>query len=239
MKKVFCALLTVFLALILCCCENNNIKKEKVKGENLSDGTETYYINEFNDKNEIIKKTRYSSDKKIIEEYEYSYSYDINGRLISVQEDNKINHQICDTFYDKYKRISEKTVYNSKNKIISHIIYLNNGKIKKEYLYNDGKESGYIIYDYYSDYEIKNINQYSSEGKTVKVTTYYKNKQIYQIKDFNKNGLVCKITKYTYKGDKIVKESVYDSEFNLIKTTDYSKNPPVKTEYDIKKAENK
>lgn len=216
----------VILSFLLCCCKTEYIRTEKVKCNPLSDGTGTYIVNEYNNDDLKIHSVRYTENGNEIEEYEYSYFYDINGRICKIKENDLINDCYKETEYDKFKKKTTETVYSDNGSIIEKRDYLSNGNIRKTYMFKDGKETGYILYDYYSDNQLKNETEYSSDGKTVKMITYYKNKVLYQIKEFGKDGMIDKIRKYSYKGDKLVKESLYDSEFNLTKTTDYEKNPP-------------
>ena len=221
----------IILSFILCCC-GENLRKETVKGKPLPDGSETYYIIEKNDKDLTVHSTRFDENDEIIEEYEYSYSYDISGKLTVIKKINVRTGSREETVYDKYKNKTEEIFYNSDGIVTGRKEYLKNGNVKKTYIYKNGKETGYTLFDYYTDNQLKSETVYSISGKTVKITTYYKNRQLYQIKDFDKSGMVEKITKYFYKGDNLVKISLYDGEFNLYQSTDFSTDPPKITKYE-------
>ena len=226
MKKVLCCFLVIIMSFALCCCKTEKTEKIKQKASPLKDGTETYYVNEYDINKNLIHSSRYTSYDRIIEEYEYSYTYDLNGKLFKIIKKDAKNGCYTETIFNKFRNKTEEISYNKNKVILNRKEFMKNGNIKKKVNYKNGSETGYILYDYYSDNQLKNATEYSVDGKAVKITTYYKNKLLYQIKQFNKDGMIEKITKYSYNGDKLTKKSIYDSEFNLVQVTDYTKNPP-------------
>ncbi|MCQ2470888.1 MAG: hypothetical protein MJ147_02505 [Clostridia bacterium] len=231
MKKVLSSFIIIILCFILSCCNTENTRKETIKGEPLSDGTATYYINEKNDSEQLLHSTRYDENDNVIEEYEFKYSYDLNGRIVGIRKTDVETGKCYETVYDRFKTKTEEITYSSNGVIIDKKDFLKNGCVKKAHIYNGGNETGYIIYDYYTDNQVKNETEYDIGGRAVKMTTYYKNRLLYQIKDFDKEGMICKITKYSYKGDVLIKESLFDADFNLYQVTDFSKSPPNVTRY--------
>lgn len=224
MKKILCAFIMIILSLTLCCCKTEKTVKEKVKGVPLSDGSETYYINEIDDSGMKIRSTRYNCKDKIIEEYEYYYLMDLNGKLSKITEKNMKTNSIKETYYNKFKVKTYEISYNTKSEIINKKEFLKNGNIKKSVNYTNEKETGYIVFDYYSDNKIKNETEYSETGIVVRNKTYYKDGTVYQIKEFDGNGMINKIIKYNYKNNKLIKISEYNGDFELISVKDYSKN---------------
>lgn len=210
------------VSFVLSCCSEKNTEINRA-GEALSDGTKTYYIDEYDASEHKIHSTRYKENGSKIEEYNYSYSYDINGNLYSVSETDVNTGKSVETIYNKYKQKTFEITYDKEKRVTEQKEFMKNGNIKKKTLFSNGSETGYILYDYYADNQLKNKTEYSVNGKTLKITTYYKNNLLYQIKEFDKNGMVERITKYSYKGDKLYKKSVYDSDYNLSSTIDYSK----------------
>lgn len=231
MKKVLCSFVIIALCLVLSCCNTENRRKETVKGEPLTDGTATYYINEKNDSELLLHSTRYDENDKVIEEFEFIYSYDLNGRIVGIRKIDCETGKVLETVYDRFKTKTEEISYNKNGAITDKKDFLKNGCVKKRHIYSGGNETGYVLYDYYSDNQVKNETEYSMNGRAVKMKTYYKNRLLYQIKDFSSSGMISRITKYSYKGDILTKESVFDADFNLYQVTDYSKNPPVITHY--------
>jgi hypothetical protein len=75
-------------------------------------------------------------------------------------------------------------------------------------------------------------SDYALDGKTVKITTYYKDKLLYQVKLFDPQGSIRQIVKYHYKGTALVKKCVYNADFELTDTYDYTQSPPLHTAYD-------
>lgn len=222
----------IVLSLVLSCCTTENTQKETVNAEPLTDGTATYYENEKDMNGKLLHSTRYTKDGRIVEEYEYSYTYDINGKLTTIRKTDLNSGNYLETYFDRFKTKIGETVFSSDGQIKNKRDFMENGCVKKSYIYKNGAQTGYILYDYYSDKQLKNETVYALDGKTVKMTTYYKNKLLYQIKDYDKSGMIEKIAKYSYKGETLIKESLYDGEFSLYRTTDYSKNPPVVTDYE-------
>ena len=84
----------IVLSLVLSCCTTENTQKETVNAEPLTDGTATYYENEKDMNGKLLHSTRYTKDGRIVEEYEYSYTYDINGKLTTIRKTdlNSGNH---------------------------------------------------------------------------------------------------------------------------------------------------
>ena len=237
MKKVLSSFTVIVLSLILSCCTTEQHHKETLNADPLTDGTPTYYVNEKNMNGALIHSTRLTKDGRTVEEYEYSYIYDINGRLTTVKKTDLDSCNYIEINYDRFKTKTDEISFTSDGKIKNKREFMKNGCVRKSYIYQNGEETGYVLYDYYSDKQLKNKTVYTLDGKNVRITTYYKNKLLYQIKDFDGNGMIEKITKYSYKGETPVKESVYDGNFNLCRTTDYTKNPPVVTNYEKNTAE--
>ncbi|MCQ2480234.1 MAG: hypothetical protein MJ120_06280 [Clostridia bacterium] len=213
------------------CCNTENRRKETVKGEPLADGTGTYYINEKNDSELLLHSTRYDENDNVIEEYDFAYSYDLNGRIVGIRKTDCETGKALETVYDRFKTKTEEISYSSDGIITDKKDFMKNGCVKKRHIYNGGNETGYVLYDYYSDNKVKNETEYGMNGRAVKMKTYYKNKLLYQIKDFDSGGMISRIRKYSYKGDILAKESFYDADFNLYQVKDYSKSPPAITYY--------
>ncbi len=232
MKKSSCAIIVILLSFVLSCCSFEQTKTVREDGAALEDGTKTHYINILNEYGQIIKSTHLNEKNEILDEYEYEYTYDLNGKTLKSRKKDTISGEFTDTEYDKFKNKIFETYFGSDSKPVKKVEFSGSGGVKRTFLYTDGQESGYIIYDYYSDGQIKNESEYSKDGKALKITTYYKNNQLYQIKEFGADGMVSKITKYSYKGDELVKESVYNSEFELTDTVDYSTDPPQRIHYE-------
>ena len=222
----------IVFSLILSCCSTENAQKETLNGDPLADGTPTYYVNEKNMNGALLHSTRLTQDGRTVEEYEYSYTYDINGKLTVIRKTDLNSGNYLETYFDRFKTKTQEINFNADGKIKNKREYSKNGCVKKSYIYKNGSETGYVLYDYYSDKQLKNETIYTLDGKTVRTTTYYKNKLLYQIKDYDDGGMIEKITKYAYKGETLAKESLYDGDFNLYRVTDYTKNPPVITEYE-------
>lgn len=143
-----------------------------------------------------------------------------------------ISGEYSETYYNKFKEKTEKLFYYKNEKLYCKYDFFKNGKIKKKYKYSKGIECGYVLYDYYTDNQLKSESEYNKDGKTKSIKTYYKNKLLYQIKEFDETGFVSKIIKYTYKNDTVSKKSVYDGDFNLVQVTDYTKSPTETTKND-------
>lgn len=225
MKKSVYAAAVIILMLILNCCSADQTKTVRENAQPLSDGTKTYYVKILNEYAQIIKCSHYDENDKLLNEYEFEYTYDLNGKTIKRKKTNTLTGETTLTEYDKMKNITFETYYDRNSVIIRKNEFSQSGSVKRTFLYKNGEESGYIIYDYYSDGQIKNESEYSENGRSVRITTYYKNRQLYQIKEFGSDGMISKITKYSYKGDTVIKKSVYNSEFELTDTYDYTKDP--------------
>lgn len=231
MKKFICSFLVIILSFALCCCNREQISKEKLQGEPLEDGTETYYINLLDENDLIIKSSHYDADDNLLDEHTYDYTLDLNGRKIKcVDTDTKTKERI-ETLFDKFKVKTTEIYYNADGAITDKKEFSANLNVKKSYTYSDGEETGYILYDYYGDNQLKTKTLYSLDGLTVNITTYYKGGLLYQIKEFDKNGLISKITKNTYQGEKLVKKTVFNGDFMPVESWDYKKSPAVHTVY--------
>lgn len=231
MKKSSLAVAVILLSFVLSCCSVSQTKTVREDGAALEDGTKTYYVNILNEYSQVIKSTHLNEDNEVLDEYEYEYTYDINGRTLKSRKLDTLTGEYTETEYDKMKNKTFETYFNKESQPVKRLEYSQSGGIKRTFLYSDGKENGYILYDYYSDGQVKNESEYSQSGIAVKITTYYKNKQLYQIKEFGSDGILKKITKYSYKGDTLTKESVYNGSFELTDVVDYTSDPPQKIHY--------
>ena len=171
MKKVLCSFIVIVLSLVLSCCTTENTQKETVNAEPLTDGTATYYENEKDMNGKLLHSTRYTKDGRIVEEYEYSYTYDINGKLTTIRKTDLNSGNYIETYFDRFKTKIDETVFNSDGQIKNKREFMENGCVKKSYIYKNGAQTGYILYDYYSDKQLKNETVYALDGKTVKMTT--------------------------------------------------------------------
>ncbi len=220
------------LSFLLSCCSVEQTKTVCEDGPALKDGTKTRYVNVLNEYSQIIRSTHLDENNNVLDEYEFEYTYDLNGKTLQCRKTDTKSGEYVETRYDKFKNKTFETYYDSESRITKKVEFALSGAVKRTFLYTDGAETGYIIYDYYSDGQIKNESEYAKSGRTVKITTYYKNKLLYQIKEFGADGFVSKITKYSYKGDKLIKESVFNSDFELTETVDHTVDPPKRIKAD-------
>ena len=82
MKKSSLAVAVILLSFVLSCCSVSQTKTVREDGAALEDGTKTYYVNILNEYSQVIKSTHLNEDNEVLDEYEYKYTYDINGRTL-------------------------------------------------------------------------------------------------------------------------------------------------------------
>lgn len=232
MKKIFCTFLVIVFSFALCCCTKEQTKRSELAGEQLSDGTKTYYENILNENGLIINSKRFTENGKLLSEINYEYFYDTSGRIAKCRETDELKGTYTEKQYDKFKKIISITYFLKDDKIYNKEDLDGKGNIKKKYIYKNGEITGYIIYDRYADSKIKTACEYSLSGKSVCYTTYTRDGKTAQIKKFDKDGIVESIKKLRYKNGELIGADVFDREFLIKEKWDYSSEPYKCTLYD-------
>ena len=232
MKKYFSLIAVVILSLFLSCCNNDITVQTKEAGAKLKDGTETYYIKTVNEENGLkTALAHYTADGKMLSSFKYDYCFDTNGRVTVCRETDLMSNKYSETQYDKFKNKLSTTYFTSEGTIYDKAEYDEKERIKKRFNYINGNINSYTVYEYYNKTQLKSECEYTVSGKAVKYMIYYKDGKLSQERLFDSGGMVKSITKHKYKNEKLIYTAVYDSDFKITESWDYSKSPTVHTLY--------
>lgn len=232
MKKYLSIIVVAILSLILSCCNNEMTVQTREAGTKLKDGTETYYIKTVNEENGLkTALAHYTSDGKMLSSFKYDYCFDTNGRVTLCRETDLMSGKYNETQFDKFKNKLSTSYFLSDSTIYDKTEFDEKERVKKRYNYNNGNIKSYTVYEYYNETQIKSECEYSVSGKAMKYMIYYKDGKLSQERQYDSGGMIESIIKHKYKNDKLIYSAVYDSDFKITESWDYSKSPAVHTLY--------
>ncbi len=194
-------------------------------------------IIEYDDNDNIDKKTKYNDDGSVdfVEEYDDREQlvnftkYNADGSVCIQYKAAEGNYIDVDIFGSLVDRILE---YNSNDNLVKTTYYRPDGTV----VYFEEYSSNNVLYkatSYNEDGSVNYIDEYDGNGNPVKTTYYFPDGQVNYIQEYSSIGMIAKYTQYNTDGIlELVEE--YDSDGRMIKSTKYNAEgtPELVEEYD-------